>query len=108
MGQDQEVAGRLTTAAGDVGTIGFTKAPTSNHGDIRLVGNQHKCTDDQDDIDRKIAAAAIGGFIIGGVGGAAGGPPGAIIGGLTVGASSAILAAIDEATTGGSRFSGCE
>ena len=79
----------------------------SNGSGIQLVDSHHKCEDDQDDVTRKIAAGVIGGAIIGGVTASPTGP-GAAIGALVGGASGGLLAAIDEATTGGSRYSGCE
>jgi len=97
---DNEVAAGITTAAGDIGVPAFAKP-----GHVQAVG--HKCTDDQDDVNRKILSAIIGGAMIGGAGGAITGP-GAIPGALVGGASAGILAGIDEATSGGERFSGCE
>jgi hypothetical protein len=105
---DNEVATNITAVAGDVDKMPFASAHRgSSDGHIQLVDNVHKCTDDQDDVTRKIASAVIGGAMIGGAGGAITGP-GALPGALVGGASAGILAAIDEATSGGERFSGCE
>jgi hypothetical protein len=105
---DAEVATNITAAAGNVGNVDFAKSPASSHGGIQLVDDHHhKCTDDQADINRKIESSVIGGMLVGGVAGATTGP-GAILGALGGGAIAGIGASIEEATTGGERFSGCE
>jgi hypothetical protein len=105
---DNQVATGITAVAGDVDKMPFASAHQgARDGHLQLVDNVHKCTDDQDDVTRKIESSVIGGMLVGGVAGATTGP-GAILGALSGGAIAGIGAAIDEATTGGERFSGCE
>jgi hypothetical protein len=110
LARDTEVSGNMTDAAAGVSNFvdtGVYHKPNGNSDYVQFVDNVHKCTDDQADVEHKIESAMIGGAMIGGVAGATTGP-GAILGALGGAAVGGIGAAIDEATTGGSRFSGCE
>lgn len=111
LAHDTEVSGNMTNAAaagvGNFAETGVYHKPNGDSGYVQFVDNHHKCTDDQADVEHKIESAIIGGAMIGGVAGATTGP-GAILGALAGGAVGGIGAAIDEATTGGSRYSGCE
>lgn len=105
LAHDTKVSENMTNAAAGVGANAFSQLGDAHDGHIQAVG--HQCSDDQDDVTRKIVSATIGGAMIGGAGGAITGP-GALPGLIVGGASAGILAAIDEATSGGERFSGCE
>jgi hypothetical protein len=110
LARDTEVSGNMTNAAAGVSNFadtGVYHKPNGSSDYVQFVDNHHKCTDDQADVEHKIESAIIGGAMIGGVAGATTGP-GAILGALGGGAIGGIGAAIDEATTGGSRYSGCE
>jgi hypothetical protein len=106
---DTEVAANIAAAADGIGTTAFTTPGKRNDGShIQLVDDHHhKCTDDQDDVENKIESAMIGGALIGGITASETGP-GIFLGAVAGGAIGGIGAAIEEATTGGERYSGCE
>jgi hypothetical protein len=99
---DNQVGANITAAAAGIGATTFARP-----GHMQAVDNVHKCTDDQADVENKIESAMIGGALIGGITAAETGP-GAFLGAVAGGAIGCIGAAIEEATTGGERYSGCE